>query len=67
MFSLPLTRLAQPFLHSMAFTVNASIGEDQPHRVIATTMVAIALSSILTGARYAWRGTGAQMPRHVQV
>ncbi|KAK8126448.1 sulfate transporter family protein [Apiospora kogelbergensis] len=38
-----------PFFHSMAGTITASIGEDQPDAVIATTITAYALSTMLTG------------------
>ncbi|KAI0126003.1 sulfate transporter family protein [Xylariales sp. AK1849] len=38
-----------PFFHSMAATITASIGEDQPDAVIATTITAYAISSMLTG------------------
>lgn len=38
-----------PFFHKMAFTILAKVGEDQPDAVIATTITAYAISSILTG------------------
>ncbi|KAK7987731.1 Arp2/3 complex subunit- actin nucleation center [Apiospora arundinis] len=38
-----------PFFHSMAGTITAAIGEDQPDAVIATTITAYALSTMLTG------------------
>ncbi|KAK8048939.1 sulfate transporter family protein [Apiospora phragmitis] len=38
-----------PFFHSMAATITSSIGEDQPDAVIATTITAYALSTMLTG------------------
>ena len=38
-----------PFYHILCSTIIASVGEDKPHAVIATTMVAFALSSIFTG------------------
>lgn len=38
-----------PFFHSMANTLFLEIGEDKPHSVIATTILAFALSSIVTG------------------
>jgi SulP family sulfate permease len=34
----------------MAFTIMAEVGEDDPNAVIATTILAYSLSSILTGA-----------------
>lgn len=39
-----------PFFHKMAFTIMERVGEDSPDAVIATTITAYALSSILTGA-----------------
>lgn len=38
-----------PFFHSMAKTLLSEIGDDNPQSVIATTIVAFATSSILTG------------------
>lgn len=38
-----------PFFHSMTATLIVEIGEDKPHSVIATTILAFALSSIVTG------------------
>ncbi|KAK1754983.1 sulfate transporter family-domain-containing protein, partial [Echria macrotheca] len=38
-----------PFFHSMAFKITDMVGEDKPDAVIATTITAYALSSILTG------------------
>ncbi|KAI9844233.1 MAG: hypothetical protein M1837_005739 [Sclerophora amabilis] len=38
-----------PFFHKMAFTILADVGEDHPKSVLATTVLAYALSSILTG------------------
>lgn len=38
-----------PFFHTMAMTLVQEIGEDKPHTVIATTITAFALSSIVTG------------------
>ncbi|KAI1872834.1 uncharacterized protein JN550_003708 [Neoarthrinium moseri] len=38
-----------PFFHSMAATITAIVGEDQPDAVIATTITSYALSSMLTG------------------
>jgi SulP family sulfate permease len=40
-----------PFLHVIAFTISDRMGGmENQHAVIATTMVAYALTSILTGA-----------------
>ncbi|KAJ6189397.1 hypothetical protein N7519_004305, partial [Penicillium mononematosum] len=38
-----------PFFHQMAFTIMNSIGKDNPKSVIATTILAFSVSSILTG------------------
>lgn len=38
-----------PFFHTMAMTLVQEIGEDKPHTVVATTITAFALSSIVTG------------------
>jgi len=38
-----------PFFHKMAFLILTRVGEDDPAAVIATTITAYALSSILTG------------------
>ncbi|WBW71712.1 sulfate transmembrane transporter family [Schizosaccharomyces osmophilus] len=38
-----------PFFHQIAFTVLNHVGEDNPKSVIATTVLAYCLSSILTG------------------
>ncbi|KAI6713428.1 hypothetical protein JHW43_004030 [Diplocarpon mali] len=38
-----------PFFHKMAFTILGIVGEEHPDSVIATTITAYALSSILTG------------------
>ncbi|KAI0739439.1 sulfate transporter family-domain-containing protein [Daedaleopsis nitida] len=38
-----------PFFHLIANGIAEEIGEDDPHAIIATTMVAFAFSSILTG------------------
>jgi sulfate permease, SulP family len=40
---------SQPFFHVMATSIASQIGEDDPLAVIATTLAAYALSSILTG------------------
>ena len=39
----------QPFFHMLTTGIIAHVGEDNPEAVIATTMVAFCLSSILTG------------------
>lgn len=39
----------QPFFHILALDIQNRIGESDPQSVIATTMAAFALSSILTG------------------
>ncbi|KAI0795819.1 sulfate transporter family-domain-containing protein [Abortiporus biennis] len=41
-----------PFFHILASSIEDYIGEDNPHEVLATTMVAFALSSILTGLTF---------------
>ena len=38
-----------PFMHKMAFTILAKIGEDNPKSVLATTILAFSMSSVLTG------------------
>ncbi|KAI9738999.1 MAG: hypothetical protein M1818_005313 [Claussenomyces sp. TS43310] len=38
-----------PFFHKMAFTILGRVGEDKPDAVIATTITAYAMSSVLTG------------------
>jgi SulP family sulfate permease len=38
-----------PFFHQMALSVMADVGEEKPDAVIATTILAYALSSIVTG------------------
>jgi len=39
----------QPFFHILAATIARDIGEEYPREIIATTIVAFALSSVLTG------------------
>ena len=39
-----------PFFHKMAFTILHRVGEDDPTAVYATTILAFAVSSIITGA-----------------
>lgn len=38
-----------PFFHKMAFTILATVGEDNPKAVISTTITSYAISSMLTG------------------
>lgn len=38
-----------PFFHQMAFTIMNKVGKDNPQSVIATTILAFSVSSILTG------------------
>jgi SulP family sulfate permease len=38
-----------PFFHKMALTILAQVGEDNPKAVLATTILAFSLSSIVTG------------------
>ena len=38
-----------PFFHIMAANIVGMLGEENSHQIIATVMVAFALSSILTG------------------
>jgi SulP family sulfate permease len=40
---------SQPFFHILANDIAELVGEDKPEAVIATTLVAFALSSLLTG------------------
>ncbi|KAH9456782.1 hypothetical protein Pst134EB_012981 [Puccinia striiformis f. sp. tritici] len=62
-----------PFMHVIAKKIIIGIGPDHPQRIIATTMVSFALSSILTGI--AFFGLGALklgnlmgfFPRHILV
>lgn len=62
-----------PFYHILCSTIIASVGEDKPHAVIATTMVAFALSSIFTGIAFLLLGVcrlGVLIgffPRHILV
>lgn len=39
-----------PFFHKMAFTILAEIGDTNPKSVLATTILAYAVSSVVTGA-----------------
>ncbi|KAK9448573.1 sulfate transporter family-domain-containing protein [Limtongia smithiae] len=62
-----------PFFHSMAYTLLERIGEDRPDTVIATTILAYALSSIVTGAVFYLLGRArigsliGFFPRHILV
>ncbi|KAJ3968036.1 sulfate transporter family-domain-containing protein [Lentinula raphanica] len=62
-----------PFYHIMAARIASDIGEDKPAEVIATTIVAYALSSVLTGLSFLLLGAlrlGALIgffPRHILV
>lgn len=38
-----------PFFHKMAFTILATVGEDNPKAVISTTITSYAISSVITG------------------
>ncbi|KAI0933274.1 hypothetical protein AcV7_004789 [Taiwanofungus camphoratus] len=62
-----------PFFHILANSIATDIGEDNPHEILATTVVAFALSSILTGLAFFLLGAlrlGALIgffPRHILV
>ncbi|KAI9758153.1 MAG: hypothetical protein M4579_003186 [Chaenotheca gracillima] len=62
-----------PFFHKMAFTILADIGEDNPKAVLATTILAYAISSVLTGLVFFLMGAcrlGALIgffPRHILI
>ncbi|KAH8105254.1 sulfate transporter family-domain-containing protein [Cristinia sonorae] len=62
-----------PFFHILAQSISAYIGEDRPEEVLATTMVAFAFSSLLTGATFLLLGAlrlGSLIgffPRHILV
>lgn len=62
-----------PFFHIIASRIALEIGEEHPKEVIATTLVAFALSSVLTGLAFALLGAlrlGALLgffPRHILV
>ena len=43
---------SQPFFHILASSIASQIGEDKPREIIATTLAAYALSSILTGLSF---------------
>ena len=62
-----------PFFHAMAFAIMQEVGEDNPKAVVATTILAFSLSSIVTGLVFF--GLGALklgtligfFPRHILV
>ncbi|RUS27491.1 sulfate transporter family protein [Jimgerdemannia flammicorona] len=62
-----------PFLHIIAERILLVIGEDKPHEVIATTIMAFALSTVLTGLVFVALGVfklGSLIgffPRHILV
>ncbi|OCH91545.1 hypothetical protein OBBRIDRAFT_728492 [Obba rivulosa] len=62
-----------PFFHILANSIAEDIGENDPHAILATTMVAFALSSILTGLTFFLLGalrSGVLIgffPRHILV
>ena len=62
-----------PFFHKMAFTILHRVGEDDPTAVIATTILAFAISSIITGAVFFTMGAckiGSLVgffPRHILI
>ncbi|KAJ2378869.1 hypothetical protein IW150_000536 [Coemansia sp. RSA 2607] len=64
---------AIPFLYAMCNTITAAVGADQPDRIVATTMIAYAASTVLTGAVFFALGAlhiGALVdffPRHILV
>ncbi|KAL2865506.1 sulfate transporter family protein [Aspergillus lucknowensis] len=62
-----------PFFHQMAFTILHRVGEDNPKSVIATTILAFSVSSVLTGLVFFLMGTckiGSLIgffPRHILI
>ncbi|KAB8236282.1 sulfate transporter family protein [Aspergillus alliaceus] len=62
-----------PFFHQMAFTILARVGQDNPRSVIATTILAFSVSSVLTGLVFFLMGTcklGSLIgffPRHILI
>lgn len=62
-----------PFFHQMALSIMSDIGEDKPEAVIATTIVAFAVSSIVTGivfyllGHYRLGSLIGYFPRHILV
>ncbi|KAL2258393.1 hypothetical protein VTK26DRAFT_8319 [Humicola hyalothermophila] len=62
-----------PFFHNMAATITEMVGEDDPDAVIATTITAYALSSMMTGAvfylmgRFRFGYLVGFIPRHILI
>ncbi|KAL3434631.1 sulfate transporter family-domain-containing protein [Aspergillus tetrazonus] len=62
-----------PFFHQMAFTILNRVGQDNPKSVIATTILAFSVSSVLTGLVFFLMGTckiGSLIgffPRHILI
>jgi SulP family sulfate permease len=62
-----------PFFHSMAFTIMNRIGEDNPQSVLATTILAFSVSSVLTGLVFFLMGISGLgsligfFPRHILI
>ena len=62
-----------PFFHKMAFMILNRVGEDNPHSVLATTILSFSISSILTGLVFLLMGTcrlGSLIgffPRHILI
>jgi sulfate permease, SulP family len=62
-----------PFMHKMAFTILAKVGEDNPKSVLATTILAFSMSSVLTGLVFFFLGAcrlGSLIgffPRHILI
>ncbi|KAL4910677.1 hypothetical protein BDW74DRAFT_164535 [Aspergillus multicolor] len=62
-----------PFFHQMAYTILARVGQNNPKSVIATTILAFSVSSILTGLVFFLMGTckiGSLIgffPRHILI
>lgn len=62
-----------PFFHKMAFLILETVGEDNPHSVLATTILSFAISSVLTGAVFFLMGAcrlGSLIgffPRHILI
>ncbi|KAI0890036.1 sulfate transporter family protein [Annulohypoxylon maeteangense] len=62
-----------PFFHNMATTITATVGEDKPDAVIATTITSFAISSMLTGVVFYLMGkfrlgyVVGFIPRHILI
>ncbi|KAI2468074.1 sulfate transporter family-domain-containing protein [Annulohypoxylon bovei var. microspora] len=62
-----------PFFHNMATTITATVGEDKPDAVIATTITSFAVSSMLTGVVFYLMGkfrlgyVVGFIPRHILI